>query len=102
LAHFKNNKTPHDCKDIVEVRTEIDSIDYEIMKLFGLRFQYVKQVVKYKENTPKSIIAAERKKVVIEKRREWAIENGLNPDVFEKIYRVLINHFIDEEMKLAK
>jgi len=92
---------PHECNNIEEARKEIDAIDYKIMKMFGLRFQYVKNVVKFKEKTPESIIAAERKKIVIEKRREWAVENNLDPDVFEGIFMNLIEYFIAEEMKIV-
>lgn len=93
---------PHECVNIDEVRNEIDAVDYEILKLFGLRFKYVKEVVKYKEKTAESIVANDRREAVIAKRREWALENELDPDVIEKMYRELIQHFINEEMKIVK
>jgi isochorismate pyruvate lyase len=34
-------------------------------------------------------------------RRLWAEDAGLNPDVIEEMYRLLITHFIEEEMKLV-
>jgi isochorismate pyruvate lyase len=36
---------------------------------------------------------------LLEQRRVWAEEDGLNADAIEKMYRDLVNHFIDEEMK---
>ena len=35
-------------------------------------------------------------------RREWATEEGLNPDAIEKMYTDLVNHFIEEELKFWK
>lgn len=102
MTSYKVNKQPSECTNITEVRDEIDSIDYEILKLLGLRFEYVKEVVKYKDKTANSIVAAERREAVIAQRRQWAIDHGLNPDIIEEMYRNLIQHFIAEEMKILK
>lgn len=97
---YINVKRPSECTNIAEVRSEIDSIDHVIVQLLSKRFQYVKEVVKYKDNTPGSIEAPQRRKAVLECRRKWAEENGLNPDVIENIYDQLIRYFIEEEMKI--
>lgn len=94
-------KAPKDCTSIEEIRESIDSIDYEIMQLFGKRFAYVKEIVKFKTDE-ESIIAAPRRDSVLRQRRIWAEENGLSPDIFEDIYRNLISHFISEEMEILK
>ena len=39
---------------------------------------------------------------MLQQRRVWAEEEGLNPDVIEKIYRDLVTYFIDEEMSRWK
>ncbi len=39
---------------------------------------------------------------MLQQRREWAKEAGLNPDVVEKLYRDLVNQFGDEELKEFK
>lgn len=95
-----NKKAPSECTDIAEVRAEIDNIDRVIVSLLSRRFQYVKEVVKYKDNTPGSIEAPQRRKAVLECRRQWAEEHGLNPDVIEGMYDNLIQYFIEEEMKI--
>lgn len=35
----------------------------------------------------------------LQPRRIWAEEVNLNPDVIEKLYRDLVNYFINEELK---
>ena len=89
-----------ECTTITEVRNEIDNIDSEIIKLLSTRFGYVREVVKYKENTDSGIEATDRRAAVIASRRQWAKEAGLSPDVIENIYNTLIDYFIEEEKKL--
>ncbi|MFO7657255.1 MAG: chorismate mutase [Bacteroidales bacterium] len=95
-------KSPENCKSIHDVRAAIDELDEQIISLFGKRFRYVKEIVKFKEKNEESIVAKERREAVIESRRKLAVENGLNPDVIENLYRNLISHFIEEELKLIK
>ncbi len=95
-------KPAKDCKNIEDIRRAIDKLDEEIIALLGIRFQYVKEIVKFKEKDEESIIANERREAVIRSRRELAVENGLDPDVIEELYRNLINHFITEELKLIQ
>lgn len=94
------NKKPSECTNITDVRNEIDNIDKVIVTLLSERFQYVKEVVKYKENTPDGIVASDRRNVVLHQRRQWAEEQGLDPNVIEEIYTRLIQYFISEEMKI--
>lgn len=94
-----NNKFPQECTNIDEVRAEIDNIDKVIIRLLSQRFEYVREVVKYKEGTAKGIEAPVRRAAVIETRREWAQQAGLNPDVIGDIYNKLIEYFIEEEKK---
>lgn len=100
MANNINEKLPLECSNITEVRNEIDNIDKEIIRLLSVRFGYVREVVKYKENTSDGIEAADRRAAVISSRREWAEAQGLNPDVIEDMYNRLINYFIEEEKKI--
>jgi len=95
-----NDKLPHECTNIDEVRAEIDRIDREIIRQLSVRFGYVREVVKYKESTADSIEATDRRAAVISSRRNWAEEEGLNPDVVGEIYDRLIRYFIEEEKKI--
>lgn len=95
-------KLPEKCENIVEIREAIDHIDKEIIELIGRRFNYVKEIVKFKDKDKDSIIAKDRYNEVIENRRSLAVENGLNPDLIENIYKSLINHFIDKEIEIVE
>lgn len=91
-------KNPEDCSTIDEIRDEIDSIDNQIINLLGRRFLYVKEIVKFKKNV-EDVIARERYNKVFEERRKWAVEEGIDPDVVESIYKILIHYFIEEQKK---
>lgn len=91
--------SPHQCTNITEVRNEIDHIDAEIIRLLSTRSEYVREVVKYKDKTAQGIDAPERRAAVIDSRREWAKQAGLDPEVIGEIWDRLIRYFIDEEKK---
>jgi isochorismate pyruvate lyase len=91
-------KSPAECSSIEEVRAAIDTIDHEIVTALGLRYQYVKAVTRFKK-TSEDVRAPARQAAVISQRRAWADEVGLNPDVVEKLYRLLLDHFVAEELK---
>lgn len=100
MATNNKGKLPHECTSITEVRNEIDRIDAQLIQLLGERFGYVREVVKYKEKNDKAVEASDRRKTVIDSRRQWAEQQGIDPDVIEQIYNTLIDYFIAEEKKL--
>ncbi len=90
--------SPDDCSNIQEIRTEIDAIDREVINALSKRFAYVKAAAKFKTSQT-SVQAPERFNTMLQQRRLWAEEAGLNPDVIEQIYRDLVSYFINEELK---
>lgn len=90
-----------DFKDIQEIRTLIDEIDFHILKLFSDRSRCVKEIVRFK-NDKTEIIAKKRQKELIEVRREWAENLNLDPDLFEKFFKMLIKSNIQKEMKMLE
>ena len=82
-------------------RDAIDLIDTEIIRLLGNRAKYVQQVTKFKKGV-EDVPAPERYRAVLQHRRELAAQNGLNPDVIEGMYRLLIDNFILEEIEIIR
>jgi len=93
------NKTPINCISKEEIRNHIDAVDAEIIRLFALRYSYVHEIVKFK-NDEKSVIAQRRKDEVIKLRGEWAEKLGLDKKTFEEMYRLLIENNIQSELKI--
>jgi isochorismate pyruvate lyase len=87
---------PQECLSLADIRREIDRIDRNIIRAIGERKQYVVAAAAFK-TTPAEVAAPERFAAMLQARRQWAEEEGLSPDVIEKLYRDLVNHFIAEE-----
>ncbi|MBN2349348.1 MAG: chorismate mutase [Bacteroidales bacterium] len=95
-------KLPGDCITIDEVRIEIDRIDEKIIELLGKRFLYVKEIVKFKNKDKESIVSKDRRDEVLQTRRRLAEQYGLDPDIIEKMYKDLIEYFINRQIEIAK
>lgn len=94
-------KIPHECNSLEEVRQEIDEIDKAIIGLIGKRFSFIQEIVKYK-STIEEVYAKNRYDTVIFKRREIAADYNLDPDVIERIYRIMMDYFIKEQLEFLK
>jgi len=94
-------KHPDECANIQEVREEIDIIDREVIQALSKRFQYVIAAARFKTSEA-SVRSPDRFEAMLQQRREWAQESGLNPDVVENVYRDLVNYYIEEELKHYK
>src|SRR5579885_2195298 len=95
---IQNEKEPGECVKIEDIRKEIDRLDQAVISLLGKRYQYVIAAAKFKTDAT-AVRAPERFTAMLQQRRQWAQESGLNADVVEKLFRDLVNHFIEEEMK---
>ena len=82
-------KKPEACENIQDIRNAIDEIDQEIIKLHALRDSYVREIVKFKAGD-EGIVARERKALVLQQRKAWAAEMGLDPELFEKLFGLII------------
>ena len=91
-------KDPNDFKNIQEIRDTIDEIDYRILKLFGDRNRCVEKIINFKSDKA-GVVAKKRQEEVLELRRKWAEEFNIDPDLFEKIYKMLINSNIKKQME---
>ncbi len=92
-------KLPSECCGKEEIRQQIDIIDQEIIALFAKRFEYVSEIVKYK-NDAESVVALERKNEVIRMRGEWAEQKGLDKETFEQIFQCLVDSNIKKELEI--
>lgn len=85
-----------ECKSLDDVRSNIDRIDNEIIKLIAERTVYVKQAAKFKKST-NSVKAPKRVEAVIERVRGKAELYGADADMAEALYREMISRFIAME-----
>lgn len=90
-----------ECKNIEDVRTNIDRIDEQIISLIAERGTYVKQAAQFKKDSD-GVRDSARVDKVITKVRALAQEKGADPTMVENIYRDMIHGFIQAEMKEFK
>ena len=88
-------------RNMREIRDKIDDIDFRIISLFGERNRLVEKIVTYKTGKA-DVVAKERQEEIIRSRRTLAERSGLNPDLIEKIYRILIKNNIQKELEILE
>ncbi|MGE4295803.1 MAG: chorismate mutase [Campylobacterales bacterium] len=85
------------CDSLEAVRDQIDTIDEQIAELIGLRNAYVKQAAKFKRSADE-VKAEDRVRAVINKARERGIQRGVNPNLMEELYRLMIEKMVETEL----
>ena len=94
-------RSPADCRDMTEVRTEIDRVDGALVDSIAERFGYVERAWQLKLEARQEANVPWRNQQVIDKVRARATEKGLPPDLTEALWRQMIGWFIQyEEEKL--
>ena len=87
------------CKTLGEVRSNIDRLDREIIRLIAERSHYVHEAARFKAN-PAQVEAPERAEAVVRKAMATAEQEGLSPKIAEATYRAMIRAFIDYEQDI--
>lgn len=91
-----------DCRDMDEVRAEIDRIDQALVDLIGKRFTFVDRAWQFKQS-PAEARVPWRIQQVIDRVRARAEDQGLPPELAEALWRQMIGWFIQyEEEKLRQ
>ena len=86
-----------------DIRSDIDNIDSQLIRLLAQRQILVEKVGRLKPKGDKSAVRAnDRVAQVIANRRKEALELGLSPDVAESVWRSMIQAFIALEEKVNK
>lgn len=90
-----------ECKSLAEVRENIDRLDRQIIPLLAERSHYVAQAAGFKPQKNLVVDPARIEEVIL-KVRHRAVEEGMDPDLAENIYRSMIDAFIIFESKVWK
>ncbi len=86
-----------ECASLQEVRSEIDKVDEEIMKLIAKRKEYVKQAAKFKHSI-EEVKADDRVDYVIDRARHMALTLGVSPNMAAEIYKIMIDDMVESEL----
>ncbi len=86
------------CRTLGEVRTNIDRIDDEILRLMAERSRYVAQAGRFKTSAA-TVRDDARIRQILTRIREKAAKQGLNPDVAEATFRAMVEGFTAQEAR---
>ena len=86
------------CESLIQAREKINEIDQHLVELIAERQFYADQALRFKKSV-QDIQSPERVEQVLLKVRDLATEQDLDPVLVEKIYREMIQHFIQRELK---
>ncbi|WP_342642269.1 chorismate mutase [Rhodoligotrophos ferricapiens] len=97
------SKSPADCHDMTDLRAEIDRIDAALVALLAERTRYVDRVVEVKTALGLPALIEARVEQVAERVRGLADQSGVDADFAERLWRMMMNHFIAyEEARLKR
>ena len=89
---------PEECRSLEEIREGMDVLDRQIIALLVRRVAYVKAAAKFKTSAA-SVAAPERVQKVLDTRREWAEQAGLDGEIIRGLYRDIVSYCVGEEKK---
>jgi isochorismate pyruvate lyase len=84
-------------RSLSEVRTRIDTLDTELVRLLAQRQELVRAAAGFKTDE-QAVRAPDRVERVITAVREQADAAGLAPEVAEAVWRAMISAFVDLEL----
>lgn len=89
---------PEHCRSMTEVRTGVDEIDEEIVRLLGVRFRLMEAAARIKPRR-EDVRDEERKAAVIEHVRQCAGAAGVPMELAVRLYDMLIEGSIAYEFE---
>ena len=90
-------RKPADCTTMTHIRTEIDRLDEELVRLFAERAGYIDRAAEIKAGADLPARIDARVEEVVSNVRRHATTHGLPPDLVEKLWRRLIDWSIARE-----
>jgi len=77
-------------RDLGELRNQIDQIDAAILALLAQRLDVCREVATVKADTAATVIQPARVREVLTSRRQWAINDRVDPDFAEQLFRIIL------------
>ena len=95
-------RAPEDCRDMDELRKEIDRLDDRLVKILGERGRYIARAVEIKRVEKLPALIPERVEAVINHVREKAVKEKVDPVLAENVWRVIIDWAVNFEQGKLK
>ncbi|WP_265502800.1 chorismate mutase [Paracoccus beibuensis] len=93
---------PNDIPDMPTLREQIDALDARLMALMADRHALIDRAAQIKSGNGMPARIDERVEEVVANVRRHATQLGLDPDLYDHIWRRLIDAAIDQEERQLK
>ena len=80
----------NEMNDLNGLRHKIDQIDAAILALLAERLEVCRQVAEVKVERSATVIQPTRVREVLTSRRQWAINDNVDPDFAEQLFRIIL------------
>jgi chorismate mutase-like protein len=77
--------------DLSPLRRKIDEIDAAIVELLAQRMEVCREVAELKADSLTPVIQPARVREVLTSRRQWAIDNNVDADFAEQLFRIVLS-----------
>jgi len=91
---------PQDCGTMQELRIQIDKLDRQLIELLVTRATYIDRASELKPGEGLPARIPERVEDVVQKVRANSADLGLDPDLAERLWRILIDWSIAREERV--
>ena len=83
-------KPAKSCRNLKDIRSAVNAIDRDLMRLLAKRQQYALAALQFKTDR-KSIADPRHRKTMFGQRGEWAARLDLNPRMVKKIFLAIVD-----------
>ena len=91
---------PQDCHSMRELRVQIDKLDRQLIEMLVARATYIDRASQLKPGEGLPARIPDRVEDVVQRVRTSSDELGMDPDLAEKLWRILIDWSIAREERV--
>ncbi len=91
---------PQDCKTMQDLRVQIDKLDRQLIEMLVTRAKYIDRASQLKPGEGLPARIPDRVEEVVQRVRTSSDQLGMDPDLAEKLWRILIDWSIAREERV--
>ncbi|PIZ51151.1 hypothetical protein COY27_04585 [Candidatus Woesearchaeota archaeon CG_4_10_14_0_2_um_filter_33_13] len=85
-----------------QLRTEIDRLDHNLIKILSKRKKVVSKILKEKSGLRLPVKDKVREKKMFEQRKKWSKEDGVDAKFIERLFQVIIKQSVKEQKEVKE
>jgi isochorismate pyruvate lyase len=93
---------PQDCRDMAELRAQIDKLDGDLVQMLAQRAGYIDRAIALKQTAGWPARIPDRVDEVICNARQQSAGQELDPDLVEALWRQLVEWSIAREARVIR